>query len=390
MQYFIPAFIISSIVLTPYFIEQSWQVEEKMFFGKSTLKIPASIPTQEKNKFSIDLLYQKGPYTITDLNATIDVYPQSAAPFVSVEITPLHTSLITTYSTTFSGKITVDNEIPVDQIFLSVYYTGKDVRGTSYKSAWVDRSDPIKIDKVSTPAETCEGSLGSQKGQSIDLEYDIDGAKVLLICRSEFTNSVTAKIDAQSAGTLKIRIPKQVVYSLASADCKSSDLLILMDKEEILPAGSIHTNKDNVITVAFSKGIHIIEFVGFTIIPDPAPYQYCGIVMGFDSLYLPPKFQTERGMKTEQVRCNEGLSLLKKASNDNSICVSFKTGQKLLERNLAYTIARTGVIDFDNESAYGKEITILSISPKNVTLPESKNQTYKTTCNADGVCFTPE
>lgn len=36
-----------------------------------------------------------------------------------------------------------------------------------------------------------------------------------------------------------------------------------------------------------------------------------------------------------------------------------------------------------------REMTILSISPQNVTLPEPKKQTAKTTCNA-GVCFTPE
>jgi hypothetical protein len=387
MQYLILALIITSIVLTPYFIEQSWQVEERMFFGKSTLKIPTSMQPQKETKFSIDLLYQKGPYTLADLNATIDVYPQSAAPFVSVEVEPSYPSLITGYSTTFFGKITVDDKIPVDQIFLSLYYTGKDVRGTSYKSAWVDRSDPIKIEKA--PTETCD-SLGLQEGKPIDLEFDVNGAQVAIICRSEYTNSVTAKIDAHLAGTLKIRIPKQVVYALGSMDCKDSDLLILMDKEEILPAGSIHTNKDNIITVAFSSGVHTIEFIGFTILPDPAPYQYCGVVMGFDTQYLPPKLQIERGMKTEQVKCNEGLTLLKKASDEHPICVSIKTGQKLLDRNLAHTIARTAPAESDNEGAYRKEITILSISPQNVTLPEKKNQTSRTTCNEQDVCFTPE
>jgi hypothetical protein len=163
-----------------------------------------------------------------------------------------------------------------------------------------------------------------------------------------------------------------------------------MDNEEILPTSVIHGNKDNTITIEFSKGIHTIEFVGVSIIPDPSPSQYCGFVMGFDSLYLPPKFQFERGMKTEQVKCNDDLALLKKVSNDLPICVSFETGQKLLERNLAHTIARTGTTYSDNEDSHRKEITILSISPKNVTLPEPKNQTPKTTCNADGVCFTPE
>jgi len=42
-----------------------------------------------------------------------------------------------------------------------------------------------------------------------------------------------------------------------------------------------------------------------------------------------------------------------------------------------------------NNTKMQKEITILSISPQNVTLPEHKNQTYKTTCSHGG-CFTPE
>lgn len=40
--------------------------------------------------------------------------------------------------------------------------------------------------------------------------------------------------------------------------------------------------------------------------------------------------------------------------------------------------------------SHQREITILSISPQNVTLPEPKEQTPKTVCNKNGVCFTPE
>lgn len=36
-----------------------------------------------------------------------------------------------------------------------------------------------------------------------------------------------------------------------------------------------------------------------------------------------------------------------------------------------------------------REVTILSISPQNVTLPELKKQISKTTCS-HGACFTPE
>jgi hypothetical protein len=69
--------------------------------------------------------------------------------------------------------------------------------------------------------------------------------------------------------------------------------------------------------------------------------------------------------------------------------LDFETGQKL-ERKLAHTIAHTSSTESDNQDSHRREITILSITPQNVTLPEPKNQTYKTKCNADGVCFTPE
>lgn len=254
-----------------------------------------------------------------------------------------------------------------------------------------DRNNLRPIKTASDVQKCKETALGAKYGTPIDLEYDIHYGIVVSICKLEDTNSVITEINAEKDGQIMITIPKKVVYSLSSTDCADdSELLVLMDNEEILPFNYIHSKKDNIITVKFSKGVHTIEFVGFTILPDPSPAQYCGIVMGLDSLYLPPKFQIEKGMKIEQVRCNEGLTLLKKASNDNPLCVSFKTGQKLLERNLAHTIARTGTVDSDNEGAHRKEITILSISPQNVTLPEPKNQTSKTTCNTNGVCFTPE
>ncbi|MBI5377290.1 MAG: hypothetical protein HZA82_01530, partial [Thaumarchaeota archaeon] len=137
-------------------------------------------------------------------------------------------------------------------------------------------------------------------GRPIDLEYDIDGGTVISNCKLEDQNSVVTKIDAEKDGQVTIKIPKKLVYSLSGTNCEEdSDLIILMDNEEILPVNIIHNKKDNLVTVEFSKGIHTIEVIGTSIIPSPAPTQYCGVVMGFDSLYLPPKFQIERGMKTE-------------------------------------------------------------------------------------------
>jgi len=184
--------------------------------------------------------------------------------------------------------------------------------------------------------ETCENPQFHKEFMPIDLDYEIDGGTVTDICKSKKTNSVITKINAKQDGQLTIIIPKKVVYSLSNTDCKddSSDLMILLDNEEAIPVKSIHTKKDNTITVGFSKGTHTIEFIGFTILPSPSPAQYCGIVMGFDSQYLPPKFQLGRGMTPEQIRCNDGLVLII-LKNEKPVCVKPYIGDQLIKRNLA-------------------------------------------------------
>lgn len=249
---------------------------------------------------------------------------------------------------------------------------------------------PIIQTSYSQYVESCEDPKDQKAFIPVDLEYEIEGGSVIVICKVVKNIEVVAIIDAHDDGQLTIHIPKKLVYSLVGTECEQGPPLIVDNFGEPASVKVSSAESENIITVGFAKGKHSISFIGTVILPDPSPNQYCGIVMGFDSLYLPPKFQIERGMKTEQVKCNKDLTLLKKASNDHPICVSFETGQKLLERNLAHTIARTGVADSDNENAHEKEITILSISPKNVTLPEPKNQKPKTTCYENGVCFTPE
>jgi hypothetical protein len=385
--------IITSILFVPFNLEESWQASENLFYGTSSFEKLLSSLSDEPSTFVLKIRYTEGPYLmIQKLTPVFDVNPKNAKPYVQIDVKSLD-GLYRNDVGRIQGTISIDPKISYKKIFVSVYFNGTDAYGNPYKSAWID-SVTLNIEQdgsVGVTQKCKETVLGTSYGKPIDLEYDIKGGIVISNCILEYTNSVITKIDAESDGQITIKIPKKVIYSLSSTDCADdSDLLILMDNEEILPTKSIHNKKDNIVTVEFSKGVHTIEFVGFTILPDPSPAQYCGIVMGFDSLYLPPKFQIEKGMKVEQIKCNKDLALLKKTSNNLPICVSFETGQKLLERNLAHPIARTWVANSDNENVHEKEITILSISPKNVTLPEPKNQTSKTKCSADGVCFTPE
>jgi hypothetical protein len=206
----------------------------------------------------------------------------------------------------------------------------------------VDQNGNISEDRnnlrpkvASDTIQKCKDTaLGAKYGTPIDLEYDIHYGTVVSICKLEDTNSVITEINAEKDGQIMITIPKKVVHSLSSTDCADdSELLVLMDDEEVLPFNYIHSKKDNIITVKFSKGIHTIEFIGFTVMPDPSPAQYCGIIMGLDSLYLPPKFQIEKGMKPEQVRCNDKLVLIIKSTDASPACVKPETGKKLLERS---------------------------------------------------------
>ncbi len=115
----------------------------------------------------------------------------------------------------------------------------------------------------------------------------------------------------------------------------------------------------------------------------------------------PPLKQFRSGTPIDKIVCKEGLVRLIKINDNSPICVKPKTVQKLVERGLAFSsidihknsdlvVPRGDLLPQNINDTYQREITILSISPQNLTLPEPKSQTSKTTCNADGVCFTPE
>lgn len=131
------------------------------------------------------------------------------------------------------------------------------------------------------------------------------------------------------------------------------------------------------------------------------PYQTCNGYL-YPAWYLAttltPLKQHEAGIKNEDIHCNEGLARVIKLSDNIPICVKSGTVSKLVKRGVISSTFDTtnnpGLVisrgDLLTQNDTHREITILSISPQNVTLPEPKNQTYKTTCSENGVCFTPE
>ena len=60
---------------------------------------------------------------------------------------------------------------------------------------------------------------------------------------------------------------------------------------------------------------------------------------------LTPLKQLKFGIPLTEIKCKENLTLLKKTSNGLAICVSIKTGKKLLERKFAQPIASTAPLE---------------------------------------------
>jgi hypothetical protein len=102
---------------------------------------------------------------------------------------------------------------------------------------------------------------------------------------------------------------------------------------------------------------------------------------------LSPLKQFESGVLVDEISCKEDLVLITKARNGNPACVKPETKIKLIERGWdacpkLSDYMRGALCGFHSStdggasnSTYSKEITILSISPKNVTLPDPKPKT---------------
>lgn len=189
-------------------------------------------------------------------------------------------------------------------------------------------SPPISADFIVLPSSTqvsdqslCNEFSVSGNAIPVELKYQINGGSVEKICKFQNGPSVTAKIDAHSDGQLTIEVPKKLVYSLAGGNCEEGEILVLMDNQEIVPINVKNTTSSNLITIEFKKGEHVLEFAGYEIIPYPSPSMLCGIVRGYDSQYLPPRFQWENGVPLKAIRCNEGLELVMNSQNGKPACV---------------------------------------------------------------------
>ncbi|MGQ0795668.1 MAG: hypothetical protein ACT4N5_05750 [Nitrosopumilaceae archaeon] len=179
----------------------------------------------------------------------------------------------------------------------------------------------------------CDEFSVLKKAMPIELKYEIDAGKITKICKLENDVSVVVKIEADSNGRFSIEIPKKLVYSLLD-DCEEGEIFVLMDNAEIIPVDTKSTISNNIMTIEFQKGEHVVEFVGTNMVSQGSKFSpaiYCGIVKGYNLQYLPPKIQIENGVSLQDIRCNKGLELIFKNTNDFPACVKPKSLLRLVD-----------------------------------------------------------
>ena len=297
---------------------------EETFFGYSSVDPPISEITPRKpTAINVMFQYTSGPYALTELTPKVEISPESVIDFVKIDVEPIEINQREIRRMPII--LTVDQNIEHEKIFLSISFSGKHFQtGSVYKSSWIES---LTLDIA--PKDTIEISLGDCK--PVDIDFEISGGKASVICKSQSDNAVKAFVDAKSNGTITLDIPKHVLYALGSTDCRlDNDFLVFYDGKGI--ASDIHGKSDsNLVSVDFEPGIHEIQVIGFTIIPDPSPAQYCGIVENHSKLYLAPLDQIQHDMKPTQIICNDDLVLVYKY-DDSPACVNRDTIPKLIQR----------------------------------------------------------
>ena len=160
--------------------------------------------------------------------------------------------------------------------------------------------------------------------EDVELDYTINDGKVLEMCIDDLLLTVFMTVESDTDSQITVEIPRTVVY-FVNQDCKSYDLIILVNNEQV-DYNVENTPFSRIITLDFATGYNVIEFIGSYTLGDDV-HQYCSVIYGYDSQYLPPEIQLEKGRPPEHVRCNEGLELV--VRDNVPACVSDLTPEKL-------------------------------------------------------------
>jgi len=168
----------------------------------------------------------------------------------------------------------------------------------------------------------------------VELQYDIEYGNVESTCYNKETVSLLMEITSIGSSKIIVHLPKTMIFSLDQECNSAGEIMVLLNEEEIDSSRLTisETSSERIATLILPEGFNNIEFIGTFTLGRPSPLDICGEVHGYDTQYVPPLKQWRFGVDPTEVRCNKGLELAFKTSDNSAICVKAQTKSKLVER----------------------------------------------------------
>ncbi|MGQ0771602.1 MAG: hypothetical protein ACT4NT_02350 [Nitrososphaerota archaeon] len=348
MKYFVWFFTASILFYT---INLAFAAQENLV-PDANQDFPESIKIGEKVKFSLRMSNPQD-YPISDIEPVIEILPKSASKFVHVEINPQISTLWDEFYEITQGTIYVDEDIPVDRIFVSVSFMGKNPYGEQVSLASVSTFNAsIKIEKESEQSNESifdytnkvRYRIISETSES-DIFYNIQGGTVEKI---KILSDGSLQIDTsmKQDGILSLDIPKKTWF-LADESCDPVGTVVLVDGKEygILNRidndpkrygySEVFTKVGRTVEIKLPSNAKTIEFAVVDLLMGiPTSWQ-----LGQQCLAMPqidsPLKQFKSGVPVDQIQCKDRFVVAIKTSNNNPTCVKQETLQKLRERGWA-------------------------------------------------------
>ncbi|HWP52450.1 MAG TPA: hypothetical protein VNK07_00150 [Candidatus Binatia bacterium] len=340
MKYFVWFF--AALVLL-YTINLVFAAQENAVPGAK--EFPKSIKVGEKVPFSLKVSNLE-EYRVSDIEPIITIMPKSASEYVHVEINPQISTLWDGFYDVAHGTIHVDKDIPVDRIFVSVSFMGKNPYGEQVPLSSVSTfSTSIKIEKESPNTESIfdykiKHEAKTSKTTDSGIVYDIiDGTVDKITILSDGTLQVNVSMNKD--GTLLLDIPKKTWF-LADESCNPVGTVVFVNGQEFGIIDGVDDVKQYGYTERFAswgKTIEMklpakaksIEFAVVDLLTNiPTSWQLGQKCLAMSKIDSPLK-QFRSGTPSQQVSCKDGFELLLKTSNGHPICVKPSTKSKLLQ-----------------------------------------------------------
>ena len=183
--------IILAIGISGLVIPSAFSVTEELMYGSSSIELlPDEIISGKPTLFEIKFQYTEGPYALDNFIPVIEVSPDSARSYVTIDVDPREVT--NRQVVRIPVTLTVDPQIEHEKIFLSISFSGDHFSSRSdaiYKSSW---------------SESVILNISSEKLSSIELpssqDYEFEtmsGARCdgeISLCYGTFANGTSVPI----------------------------------------------------------------------------------------------------------------------------------------------------------------------------------------------------